>query len=49
MELMCCSADGTVAYMSFRADEIGKPMPKEEKVLLKKNRRDVLKLKLLVF
>ncbi|KAJ1524352.1 hypothetical protein ONE63_010854 [Megalurothrips usitatus] len=33
-QLMACSWDGTVAYIEFSDDELGKPLTKEEKVLL---------------
>jgi hypothetical protein len=32
MELLCCSSDGTVAFLSFTEEELGKPLPVEEKV-----------------
>ena len=30
--LLCCSWDGTVAYMEFTRDELGKPLSKQETV-----------------
>jgi len=33
-ELMCCSWDGTVAYLDFSIDEIGNPMTMDEKVFV---------------
>nr|KAG5687049.1 hypothetical protein BaRGS_002422 [Batillaria attramentaria] len=30
LELMCCSIDGSVAYLGFDENEIGVPMPKED-------------------
>ena len=32
MELMCCSVDGTVAYLGFSQDELGTPASHEDKV-----------------
>ena len=32
LELVCCSIDGSVAYLGFDETEIGMPMPKEEQV-----------------
>ena len=36
-ELLCCSVDGTVAYLSFSEEEIGKPLTKEEMAKLHKD------------
>ncbi|ELT95316.1 hypothetical protein CAPTEDRAFT_117691 [Capitella teleta] len=33
-ELLCCSLDGTVAFLGFTEEELGKPLPVEEKVKL---------------
>ena len=32
-ELMCCSCDGTVAYIKFKQEEIGSPMSKSDVVI----------------
>ena len=32
LELVCCSIDGSVAYLGFDETEIGIPMPKDEQV-----------------
>lgn len=32
MALLCCSWDGTVAYLEFTTDEIGTPLTVDEKV-----------------
>ena len=32
LELLCCSWDGTVAFMGFDSKEIGKPLSTDEKV-----------------
>ncbi|KAL8566416.1 hypothetical protein ACOMHN_011994 [Nucella lapillus] len=34
LELMCCSIDGSVAYLGFDEDEIGIPMVRDEQVAL---------------
>ena len=31
-ELLCCSNDGTVAYLDFQLEEIGTPLAKEDVV-----------------
>jgi len=32
MQLLCCSSDGTVAYMDFTPSELGTPLTTQEKV-----------------
>lgn len=41
-QLMACSWDGTVAYIEFSEDELGKPLTKEEKVKTAQNYRSHL-------
>lgn len=38
-ELMCCSCDGTVAFIQFKPEEIGTPMNKADVVSFLKNRK----------
>lgn len=36
MELLCCSWDGTVAFIDFTAEEIGNPLSQQEVVSITK-------------
>lgn len=35
LQLIACSTDGTVAYVSFGENELGKPLSSDEKVKIK--------------
>ena len=37
LQLIACSTDGTVAYVSFGENELGKPLSSDEKVKKKMN------------